>query len=68
MNGTKKIGSLQIEIFNPGVPINKKELENLFVPFFHQNPREQVSACPSHCWWQRKTLATFFWNRSPTRE
>lgn len=29
----------QIEIFNTGVPLNEKDLENLFVPFFSSKPQ-----------------------------
>jgi len=30
---------IQIEIFNTGVPVNEKDLENLFVPFFSSKPQ-----------------------------
>ncbi|MBW1868834.1 MAG: GHKL domain-containing protein [Deltaproteobacteria bacterium] len=29
---------IQIEIFNTGVPVNEKDLENLFIPFFSSKP------------------------------
>jgi len=29
---------IQIEVFNTGVPVNEKDLENLFIPFFSSKP------------------------------
>ena len=30
---------IQIEIFNTGVPVNEKDLENLFIPFYSSKPQ-----------------------------
>jgi signal transduction histidine kinase len=51
---------IQIEIFNTGVPINEKDLENLFVPFFSSKPQGTGFGLPIALLVAKKNLGDLF--------